>query len=149
METSSTNLVFVASPYRAATIGGMIDNTIFALEFMAGLWDKTNEVGIAPHCYFPQFLDEDDEYQRNLGIAAGLEIMKICKRMYVVGPTISDGMQVEIDAANKLGLEIVMVPDVEAFFAPKPAPEPVAPAKSQWPLLQKFSQVLRSFFVSS
>jgi hypothetical protein len=127
----------------------MIDNIRFVLDFMVGLRKKTGEVGIAPHCYFPQFLDEEDPVDRSAGIQAGLDIMKICKRMYVVGQTLSEGMQVEIDAANKLGLEIVMVPDVEAFFAPKPAPEPVAPAKSQWPLLQKFSQVLRSFFVLS
>ena len=148
METLN-NLVFVASPYRDEDWRKVEANEIFARYFMRRLWDFKKEVGFAPHCYFPKILREDNPTERAAGIQAGLDIMKICKRMYVVGQPISEGMQVEIDAANKLGLEIVMVPDVEAFFAPKPAPEPVAPAKSQWPLLQKFSQVLRSFFVSS
>ena len=84
------NLVFVASPYRADAYETMVENQSFAIKFMRNLWERTNEVGFAPHTYFPAFLDEDDEYQRNVGIAVGLEIMKICKRMYVVGPTISE-----------------------------------------------------------
>ena len=135
------NLVFVASPYRADAYETMVENQSFAIKFMRNLWERTNEVGFAPHTYFPAFLDEDDEYQRNVGIAVGLEIMKICKRMYVVGPTISEGMKAEIDVANKLGLEIIYVPNPDVFFTPKTESQ-----VSKWPLLQRIWQLLFSSF---
>lgn len=67
---------------------------------------------IAPHLYWPRFLDDNDPQDRDYGIAAGLETLKRCDEMIVIirqeGPEeewISQGMQAEIAAAAKMGIE--------------------------------------------
>ena len=112
-------LVFVASPYRAETQEGVEKNLAFALSFMKKLWEMKREVGIAPHCYFPQFLEESDDLCRKAGIDCGLEIMKLCSKMYVVGEIISKGMEIEIDVAKSLSMPIIYAEDPNKFFATK------------------------------
>ncbi len=59
---------------------------------------------IAPHLYFPQFLNESTE--GDVGIEAGLELLKGCKEVWVLGRRISDGMADEINEAKELGIPV-------------------------------------------
>ena len=38
---------------------------------------------IAPHIYFTQFLNDNDETQRLIGIKMGIELLKECDIIYV------------------------------------------------------------------
>lgn len=58
---------------------------------------KQGFLPIAPHLYFPQFLDENYEQERTLGIEAGIELMQYCDEMWVYGE-LADGMKKEIEA---------------------------------------------------
>ena len=55
-------------------------------------------VPIAPHLYFPGFLDEAVPELRDFGLSAGTRALKGCERMrvYVIDGRYSDGMQAEI-----------------------------------------------------
>jgi len=58
----------------------------------------------APHLYFPQFLDDNDPVQRNLGLSYALEWLAKCEEIWVFGDKISEGMKGEIAEAQRLGI---------------------------------------------
>ena len=60
-------------------------------------------VPIAPHLLFPQFLDNDNPEERELGLFFGNSLM--CKRaeVWVFGSRISSGMEAEIGATRQTG----------------------------------------------
>lgn len=59
---------------------------------------------IAPHLYFPQFLDDNKPAERTLGINMGLEALRHCSELWIVSHRISRGMSVEIKEAQKYGI---------------------------------------------
>lgn len=70
------------------------------------------DIPVAPHLYWPRFLDEGNPEDRDYGLQAGMEALKRCDQMVVIirqeGPEdewISQGMQAEITAAAKMGIE--------------------------------------------
>jgi hypothetical protein len=64
-------------------------------------------VPIAPHIIFTRFLDDNSQNERELGLACGLELLKLCNEMWVCNfDGISTGMQLEIDSAKKWGIKI-------------------------------------------
>lgn len=82
-----------------------------AVEACREVYERGN-IPIAPHLYWPRFLDDNDPQDRDYGIAVGLEALKRCDEMIVIirqeGPEeewISQGMQAEIAAAAKMGIE--------------------------------------------
>lgn len=65
-------------------------------------------IPIAPHLIFPQFLDDTNKKERNLGIKYGLELLKMCDEIFVYRACcgISKGMKIELEEAKKLGIPI-------------------------------------------
>jgi len=114
-----SNIVFVASPLRALTKELFIENQEFALDFCKNLWNYKKEIGIAPHLYCPQFLDDDVEEERIAGMQLGLKLLNLCSKIYVIGDRISEGMKSEVEAAKILGVKIQRVVNVERFFKDK------------------------------
>jgi len=129
-----SDLVFVASPFRALSEEGMKKNQEVAIEFMQKLRVHCGDVGFAPHVYFPEILDEFKEPDRRDGIEAGFKIMRICKRLYAVGPKITEGMAEEIDLAQSLNIPIICVPNPDRFFAHKSTTTEIeTETKKRWP----------------
>ena len=93
-------VIYVCSPYR----GDIGKNTKFAAE----CWKRVLNLGgapIAPHLYFPQFLDEDTE--RMKALAVNEKLIDVCQAVWVFGDVITDGMRYEIDYAEKSGKKVV------------------------------------------
>lgn len=90
------NKVFICSPYR----GNVEENTKSA-QFFSKIIIGTGRVPIAPHLYFPQFLNEENPHERMNGIEMGLELMNVCDEVYVFGFTITEGMKFELEHARK------------------------------------------------
>ena len=61
---------------------------------------------IAPHIYFTQFLDDDVPSERELGINAGIELLKDCDDLWYFGDRITPGMVKEINTAKTLGINV-------------------------------------------
>lgn len=101
---------YVCSKYRAKNEVELQQHIRDAVEACRKVHERGN-IPIAPHLYWPRFLDDNDPQDRDYGIAAGLEALKRCDEMIVIirqeGPEeewISQGMQAEIAAAAKMGI---------------------------------------------
>ena len=58
-------------------------------------------VPIAPHLFFPQFMDDTDEAERNLALFMDIVLLSKCAELWVFGGTISKGMSIEIEKAKR------------------------------------------------
>lgn len=63
---------------------------------------------VAPHLCYPQFLNDDDEYERQLGVELGLKALRSCDELWIISPRISSGMSAEIKEAQKCGIKVLM-----------------------------------------
>ena len=94
-------LVYIASPYA----GDIPNNVERAKEYCKQALEQ-GVVPVAPHLLYPQFLEDSDPAERNLGLRAGLELLARCEELWVCGPEISPGMSREIQFARGLGIPI-------------------------------------------
>ena len=88
--------VYIASPYR----GDVKTNTENAKRYslFAVLRGK---VPFCPHIYFTQFLDDNVEVERKIGLNLALNMLRRCREVWVFGDTVSEGMKNEIRIAKK------------------------------------------------
>ena len=100
-KTAFRPLVFISSPFA----GDTQRNTKRARGFCRFAVSK-NCIPVAPHLLFPQFMEEDDPAQRDLGIFFGMVLMSKCQEVWVFGRNITTGMAVEIEKAKRRGLPV-------------------------------------------
>lgn len=94
-------MVFICSPYA----GDIEVNTTRAKRY-GRFAVKNKTVPIIPHLMYPQFLDEENQDERRLGLEMGLELLSKCQEMWVFGDYISSGMSAEIKSAKKWNIHI-------------------------------------------
>jgi len=94
-------LVYICSPY-AGDIERNEQNALRYCRF--ALQHKC--LPLAPHLYFTRFLDDSDEAQRAEGLFLGFILLTKCAEVWVFGDTISKGMSMEIDSAERRGMRI-------------------------------------------
>lgn len=95
-------LIYICSPYA----GDVERNTQKAINYCR----KAIEEGYTPlasHLIYPRILAEEIPEERETGIRLGLELLKVCDKLWVCGDTISKGMEREIDRAEELGIQII------------------------------------------
>jgi len=63
-------------------------------------------IPLAPHLYFPQFMDDADPAQRDLALFMDIVLLSKCNEMWVFGDRISKGMSIEIEKAKRKGQPI-------------------------------------------
>ncbi|MBS4022383.1 MAG: DUF4406 domain-containing protein [Dethiobacter sp.] len=94
-------LVYVASPFAG--------NTEYNISKARGYCRFAVTKGcipIAPHLLYPQFMDDDDKEQRELGLFFALILLGKCDEIWVFGERVSDGMAAEIAKAKKSGMPV-------------------------------------------
>lgn len=98
--------VYICSPYRAADAETLQRNIEYARELTRGVLLR-GDAPITVHLYMTQCLDESNEEERNIGLAAGQHILRGCSSM-VVGCKygISEGMLQEIQCAKDGNMKI-------------------------------------------
>lgn len=89
-------LVYIASPLS----GDVEVNTERARAFCRFALEK-GQIPLAPHLLFPQFMNDDDPAERKLAIFMDVILLGKCSELWVLGDTVSAGMQAEIDVAKK------------------------------------------------
>ena len=94
-------IVFICSPF-----AGDIENNVKAARRYCRFAIATGFIPFAPHLLFPQFLDDSDPKERELGLFFGVALMSKCAEVWVFGETISAGMAKEIEKAEKRGMRI-------------------------------------------
>lgn len=88
-------IVYICSPYA----GDVKGNVAAARRYSHFAVDK-GYIPIAPHLLFPQFMDDTDPHERDLGLFFGNAVMSKCSEVWVFGERISDGMAAEIKRAR-------------------------------------------------
>lgn len=89
-------LVYVCSPFSGdveRNIGNARRYSHFAVE--------QGFIPLAPHLLFPQFLNDNNLYERELGLHFGNVLMSHCSEVWVFGDYISQGMDAEIKRAKR------------------------------------------------
>ena len=89
-------VVYICSPYA----GDIAANTAAARRYSRFAVDA-GYIPVAPHLLFPQFLNDDDPEERELGLFFGDVLMSKCAEVWVFGGRVSAGMQKEIDRAKR------------------------------------------------
>ena len=94
-------LVYICSPLS----GDVERNQANARKYCRYAVD-TGCIPIAPHLYFPQFMSDDTEKERNLAMFMDIVLLSKCAELWVFGDTISRGMAMEIEKAKRKGQPI-------------------------------------------
>jgi hypothetical protein len=94
-------VVYIASPFS----GDMERNTERARGYCRFAVSK-GCIPIAPHLLYPQFMDETDKEERELGLFFAIVLLGKCEELWVFGDRISEGMGREIIKAQKRGMPI-------------------------------------------
>lgn len=93
--------IYVCSPYR-----GNIEHNSNRARGYSRFVVSRGHIPLAPHLLFPQFLEEDDQEERELGLSYALFLLRKCNELWVFGSKVSEGMEREIKRANKLRIPI-------------------------------------------
>ena len=88
-------IVYICSPYA----GDTPTNVENARRYSRFAVDK-GYIPIAPHLLFPQFLNDGNPKERQLGLFFGNALMSKCSEVWVFGDRISSGMEAEIKRAK-------------------------------------------------
>lgn len=88
-------LVYICSPYA----GDVEENVRRAVRYWRFAFTK-GYTPVAPHLYFPQFLDDRDPVQRSFGLDMGIALLLLCTEIWVFGTTRSPGMKAELAEAE-------------------------------------------------
>lgn len=89
-------LIYICSPFS----GDVAGNIAAAQQYCR----KAVEMGyipLAPHLLYPQFLDDGDADERELGLFFGKVLLDKCMEVWVCGERVSAGMQAEIERAQR------------------------------------------------
>ena len=89
-------IIYICSPYR----GDTIRNTELARKYSKFAVGK-GAIPITPHLVFPQFLNDGIEDERKHAIRMNLVLLDRCEEIWVFGDKISEGMEAEIERAEK------------------------------------------------
>lgn len=88
-------IVYICSPF-----AGDIEKNIAAARTYSRFAVEQGYIPIASHLLFPQFLNDSDPKERELGLFFGNAIMSKCSEIWVFGNHISSGMEAEIKRAK-------------------------------------------------
>jgi hypothetical protein len=91
-------IVFICSPFAGDT-----EKNIRRAQRYSRFAVSKNCIPFAPHLLFPQFLDDEDRLERELGLFFGMVFLAKCQEMWVFKAynNISKGMSVEIEKAKQ------------------------------------------------
>ena len=94
-------LVFICSPFS----GDELKNAENARRYCRFAVDR-GFAPFAPHLFFPQFMDESDEDERETGIFMGIILLTKCAELWVFGERITRGMAQEIRKAESRSMPV-------------------------------------------
>lgn len=94
-------IVYIASPYS----GDVEANVKKAREYSRYAMNH-GYLPITPHLLYPQFMNDDLEKERELGMFFGIVLMSKCAEVWICGGTVSSGMEREIKRAQAKGYKL-------------------------------------------
>lgn len=107
-----TKTVYICSPLKSYGTHTMQDNIEKAKSYCRYAVEK-NVIPLCPHIYFVQFLRDDIERERAIGLEYGKQLLFLCSEIWVFGEFISSGMQGEIEFAKEKNITVKYIKGVE------------------------------------
>lgn len=100
-DTPGNKIIFVSSPYAPRGLWTREDNLELARK-LCRVVVQQGHIPIAPHLLFPQFLDDEDSVERDMGMMASLALIMLCDELwYYPERGISAGMKEEMKKADE------------------------------------------------
>lgn len=99
--------VYICSP-----LGGDVSANLKKAEEYAKYALCCGTAPVVPH-FYALCLDDNNPKEREIGMAAGLNLLFFCDELWVFGDKITQGMQSEIDFCRNLNVRIRYVSDSE------------------------------------
>lgn len=94
-------VVYICSPL-SGDVEGNQEKTARYCRFAV----DTGYIPIAPHLYFPRFMDDANPRERDLALFMDIVLLTKCAQLWVFGDTVSKGMSIEIEKARRKGQTI-------------------------------------------
>ena len=88
-------IVYICSPFAGDT-----EKNVAAARTYSRFAVEQGYIPIAPHLLFPQFLNDTNPKERELGLFFGNALMSKCSEIWVFGSHISSGVEAEIKRAT-------------------------------------------------
>ena len=88
-------IVYICSPFAGDT-----EKNVAAARTYSRFAVEQGYIPIAPHLLFPQFLNDTNPKERELGLFFGNALMSKCSEIWVFGSHISSGAEAEIKRAK-------------------------------------------------
>lgn len=95
--------IFVCSPLR----GDYEANIKKAQEYCKFIIKEFHFAPFAPHALYTAFLDDSIPEERELGLNAGIAFLLSCDEVWVFGDTITEGMKLEINIADRYSIPVI------------------------------------------
>ena len=89
-------IVFICSPYA----DDPLNNERRAIRYCR-FAVRHGCIPIAPHLFFPQFMDDCKADERDLALFMDIVLLSKCAELWVFGEAISKGMSIEIERAKR------------------------------------------------
>lgn len=94
--------VYICSAF--ASSGTKVGNLIMA-RFYSETALRRGYLPIAPHLMYGEILQDDYPEDREMALAAGLELLEMCDEIWIFGP-VAGGMINEVKKAEEMGLVV-------------------------------------------
>ena len=107
-EMSREKLIYIASPY-----AGDIEANISFAKKACRYAIRQGHTPIAVHLLYPQMLDDGDPVERETGLRLGHRVLEVCDELWCFGSRITSGMAREIEEAQRLGIPIRQIVELE------------------------------------
>ena len=111
---TSTRANIMSAVYAAQSpyAGDIETNTAFAKK---ACWYAIHQghTPIAVHLLYPQMLDDAEPTEREIGLRLGHRVLEVCDELWLCGGRVSSGMAREIEEAQRLGIPIRQIGELE------------------------------------
>lgn len=94
-------LVYVCSPY-----AGDVENNVINAKRYSRFTVENHAIPVTPHLLYPQFMDDDDESEREMAMHFNYVLLGKCSEVWIFGGVISRGMAREIALAKKRRMKL-------------------------------------------
>jgi len=93
-------ITIIESPFAAPSLSGLTRNRLYLLDAMRDSI-RRGEQPFASHAIYPQVLDDNDMFERSLGMELGFNMLFVADKVAVYNDLgISDGMNVGVQRAE-------------------------------------------------
>ena len=91
-------LIYICSPY-----AGDVETNVRRARMYCRYALSKKKLPLASHLLFPQFLDDSNKDERELGLFMSMMLLMKCTEVWVFGDKVSSGMKLEIAKALSKG----------------------------------------------